>query len=341
MNDAFDRIARLAAGPLDGQGLDRATALELLDLAQRDPWAMLYQANRIRERHRGRVIRLCGIVAAKLGRCGEDCKWCSQSARHQTDVKPHALLDSDELLRRAREAAARGVDSFGFVTSGAKPTVAELDRLCGVIVRLRDEGRLTSCASLGLLDEAGARQLAAAGCRRYNHNLETSRRHYAKMVSTHKFDDRVATARAVKAAGLELCCGGLFGMGETWEDRVDLALELRAVEADTVPVNFLNPIPGTPLGDAPRLEPREGLKILALMRFLLPTRCIKVAGGRETCLRDLQSWMFYAGADSAILGNYLTPAGRAAEEDLRMIADLGLTVAAHEAAGDCPRGAIS
>jgi len=335
-----ERLSELAAGPLEGSGLQRDQALELLALAQRDPWAVLYQANRLRQRQRGQVVRLCSIVAAKVGRCPQDCKWCSQSARHRTSIQPHGLLETGELLAQARRAAEGGADSFGLVTSGASPTSDELDRLCGVIAQLRAEGRLVPCASLGMLDEQDARKLAAAGCRRYNHNLETSPRYYPQVVTTHGFEQRAATARAVKAAGMELCCGGLFGLGETWLDRVDLALEIRRLDADTVPVNFLNPIPGTPLADAPRLPPLECLVIIALMRFMLPTKCIKVAGGREVNLRDLQSWMFYAGADGCILGNYLTTPGRAAREDLQLIADLGLRPAAAALPAAAPAGQL-
>ena len=306
MADVWGDVSQLADAPLEGQGLQHDEALRLLDLAERDLWAVLYHANRIRRRHRGDTVRLCGIIAAKVGRCLEDCRWCSQSAHWRTAVQPRALLESEELLNAARRAAASGADSFGFVTSGAGPTPAELDRLCAVIRQVRGEAGVEPCASLGMLDESSARRLAAAGCRRYNHNLETSRRYYPRVVTTHSYDGRVATARAVKAAGMELCCGGLFGLGETWEDRIDLALEVRRLEADTVPVNFLNPIAGTPLAAAPRLSALECLKVIALMRFLLPRQCIKVAGGREVNLRDLQSWMFHAGADGCILGDYLT-----------------------------------
>lgn len=323
-DDSLQRVARLAAGPMKGQGLRRDDVLELLAIAGRDLEAVLHHADRIRRTHRGDTIRLCGIVAAKVGRCTEDCRWCSQSARHRTGIRAHDLLTADELLARAGEAAACGASSFGLVTSGARPTAEELDRLCEVIGRLRGEGRTAPCASLGHLDDAAARHLAQAGCHRYNHNLETSRSHFARVVTTHTYDQRLATAGAVKAAGMELCCGGLFGIGETAEDRVDLALEIARLDADTVPLNFLNPIPGTPLADAPRLTPRECLAIIAMVRFVLPTACIKVAGGREVNLRDLQSWMFRAGADGCIVGNYLTTSGRAAQDDLRMIADLGL-----------------
>jgi len=320
----------LAQVPMNGEGLSRDEALEVLRLAQDDLPAVLYHSDRIRRRHRGDVVQLCGIIAAKVGRCSEDCKWCSQSARHATGIQTRDLLSADEMLAAARSSAENRASCFGLVTSGASPTPRELDRLCDVIRELADNGPVAPCASLGILDDAAAARLAAAGCKRYNHNLETSERHFARVVTTHRWADRLATARRVKAAGMQLCCGGLFGIGEQAEDRVDLALAVRDVGADVVPVNFLNPIAGTPLGQSARLLPRECLGILAMMRFVLPTRCIKVAGGREAALRDLQSWMFLAGADGCLAGNYLTTAGRPAEDDLQMIRDLGLRPAAGE-----------
>lgn len=329
----LERAKALAAGPLEGEGLGREAALELAALAAEDLWGVMYWSNRIRRKWRGDRVHLCGIVAAKVGRCSEDCQWCSQSGRYASGVEAKGLLGEEELVGAARAAAEAGANCFGFVTSGARPTTGELERLCAAYERVRGDGRLAACASLGAIDEATARQLGAAGCRRYNHNLETSRRHYGEVVTTHSFEERVATARAVKAAGLELCSGGIFGLGETVEDRVDLALELRAVGADIVPVNFLRPMAGTPLGGRQPLEPREGLAIIALLRFMLPRQCINIAGGRELCLRDLQSWMFYAGADGCLLGNYLTYEGRSAAEDLRMIADLGLKAESGRTAG--------
>jgi len=328
------RIAELAAAPVAGQGVARDEALELLGLARDHLWDVLPWANRIRQAHRGDKVHLCGIVAAKIGRCPEDCRWCSQSGRHSAKIQSHGLLSDDELLCSARRAGQSGAGCFGLVTSGAAPTSDELDRLCGVIGRLRDQGQVSPCAGLGMLDEAAAQKLAEAGCRRYNHNLETSRAYFPEVVTTHSWDQRLATARAVKAAGMELCCGGLFGLGESDQDRVDLALAVRELDADSVPVNFLNPIAGTPLEGAQRLSPEECLAILAMMRFVLPTRCIKAAGGREANLRDRQQWMFFAGADGILIGDYLTTSGRPPAEDLQMIAALGLHPALPSRAAD-------
>jgi len=329
------RISDLATGPVAGRGLSRDEALELLALGRDRPDALIEAAERIRRAHRGNVVQLCGIVAAKAGHCSEDCRWCSQAARHATGIAAHGLLDEAALLDQARRARDDGAVCFGLVTSGATPTAADLSRLCRVIRRMRDDVGIDPCASLGMLDDAAAVQLADAGCRRYNHNLETSRRHFPRVVTTHHYDDRVATARRVKAAGMQLCCGGLFGIGESDEDRVDLALAVRELDADVTPINFLNPIPGTPLAGAARLSPEQCLAIIAMMRFVLPTRCLKVAGGREVNLGSLQSRMFAAGADGCLIGNYLTTRGRPAAEELAMVAALGRSAARPAAPGGC------
>jgi biotin synthase len=189
---------------------------------------------------------------------------------------------------------------------------------------MASDGRLLACASFGQLTPLAARQLREAGLRRYNHNLETSARYFPSVCTTHTFEDRVTTIRHAKAAGLQVCSGGIFGMGENATDRVDLAVALRELDVDSIPINFLNPIPGTPFEGLQPLAALECLRILAVYRLLFPTKDIKVAGGREACLRDLQSWIFLAGANGAILGDYLTTSGRSAEEDIQMVRDLGM-----------------
>jgi len=307
-----------------GHAIGRQDALALLAEAERDPWPLLRAADRLCRQLRGRSVYLCSIVAVKLGRCGEDCRWCAQSAHWNTGIRPHPLMAAEELLRVAQEAAEAGARNFCLVSSGGHLSPEEFD---AVLATGREIGRRTGlkmCASLGALTPEAARRLVDAGFVRYNHNLETSARYFPKVCSTHTYEDRVRSARAVRDAGLELCCGGLFGMGETDEDRVDLAMAVRDLEADVVPLNFLHPIPGTPLGDAAALEPLKILSIIAIFRLLLPDRLIKVAGGRGRNLRDLQSLAFLAGADSCIIGNYLTTTGRPPEEDLAMFRDLGL-----------------
>ena len=322
MPEVSDIAERAAAG---GQ-VTRDEALWLALDAEFDE--LLCHANRIRERFHGNVVHLCSIINARSGACAEDCKFCSQSAHHSTDVAVHPLVSQDEIVDAARAAAEIGADSFGLVTSGesACNDRGDFDAICSAAKEVDGSTDATACVSIGMLSPDDAQRLAAAGVRRINHNLETSARFFPEICSTHSHADRVETVRNAKAAGLEVCCGGIFGLGETWEDRVDLALQLRHLDADAIPINFLNPIPGTPLEGRPLLEPLEALRIIAVYRFVHPAKEIKVCGGREVTLRDLQSWMFRAGASGTMLGNYLTTEGRSAGDDLRMLADLGLTI---------------
>ena len=319
----------------EGEPIGRQEALALLASAERDPWPVLAAADRVRRRYRGLTVHLCSIVAVKLGRCGEDCRWCAQSAHWSTNIPAHGLLSTAELVRAAEAAAAAGAERFGLVTSGGRLSRPELDSVFASAAAIRERVGLGVCGSFGALSVEEARRLAAAGITRYNHNLETSARHFAGVCTTHTYDDRVRTARAVCEAGIELCCGGLFGMGETDEDRVDLALAVRDLGAHVVPLNVLHPIAGTPLADARPLAPMKILSIVAMFRLVLPDRIIKLAGGREKNLRELQPLMFFAGADSCMVGNYLTTKGRPAEDDLQLIRDLGFEIAG---AGGATRG---
>jgi biotin synthase len=318
------RLDQIAEQALAGESVGRDDAMWLAREADFDE--LLLHANRIREHFHGNVVHLCSIINAKSGECSEDCKFCSQSAHYQTDVDVHSLASGAEIVDAAREAAEIGADSFGVVTSGegACKNRDDFDAICSAAKEIGSATDAAACVSIGVLSPENAAQLVAAGVRRINHNLETSARFYPEICTTHPHARRVATVQNAKAAGLEVCCGGIFGMGETWADRVDLALQLRDLGVDAVPINFLNPIPGTPLEDRPPLPPLEALRIIALFRFVHPSKEIKVCGGREVVLRDLQSWMFRAGASGTMLGNYLTTRGRAAGDDLQMLADLGL-----------------
>lgn len=307
-----------------GEGIGRDEALDLLAAARRDPWPVWLAADRVRRRFRGRTVHLCSIAAVRIGRCSEDCRWCAQSAHWPTGVAPREWLSADDVVRAAESAQAVGAGHLGLVSSGGRLADAEFDRVLAAGRAVRHRTGLDVCASLGALTVDRGRRLAEAGFARYNHNLETSARHFPRVCTTHTWDDRRRSAQAVVEAGLELCCGGLFGIGETDEDRVDLALSVRRLGATVVPLNFLHPIPGTPLADAEPLSPAKILSIVAVFRLVLPHQIIKLAGGREKNLRDLQCLMFLAGADSCLIGNYLTTKGRPAEEDLAMIRDLGL-----------------
>jgi len=311
-----------------GERLGRDDILSLVEAGRSDPHALLYWAHRVRAERFGRAVVLCSIAAGKVGGCSEDCAWCAQSVSQGTSLVAGSRTTSDNIRAAASEAGGHGAGSFGIVNSGRKPSSDDLATVVAAAEAIAsDASGLRICASLGEVTAEQARTLAASGVTRYNHNLETSRRFYPQVVSTHAYDDRLASLDAARQAGMSLCCGGIFGLGETWADRVDLAVTLRdRVRPDVVPLNFLHPIPGTPLGGNTPLTPMEILTIIAVFRLVLPTVDLKVAGGREINLRDMQSWIFHAGATSCLIGNYLTTPGRTPPEDLQMIADLGLEV---------------
>jgi biotin synthase len=317
-------VASCARRAERGEALGREDALRLLAAARDDPWPVWRAADRVRRRFHGRAVHLCSIAAVKVGRCGEDCRWCAQSGHWPTAVEPHALLPTEEVVRAAEAAEANGAGHFGLVSSGGALSDDEFDAVLDAGRAVRRRTRLEVCGSLGALTPDRARRLVEAGFSRYNHNLETSARHFPTVCTTHTWADRVRTARLARDAGLALCCGGLFGIGETDADRVDLALALRDLEPAAVPINTLHPIPGTPLAGAEPVAPVEILSLAAVFRLLLPRQTVSMAGGRERNLRDLQCLMFAAGVDGCLIGHYLTTRGRRPEEDLAMIRDLGL-----------------
>lgn len=319
-----DTMAAITTQVIAGQPISREQAEQLVKIDADQLHNLFRGATRIREHFVGRAVRCCSIVSAKTGRCSEDCGFCSQSAHFKTHVQGLAVLEAEQVLEAARQAAAGGANSFGIVNSGYGPTDAEVERWGAVVAEVRKMGHTRACASLGIVNQQQAHRLAELGVQRYNHNLQTSRRHFPNIIQTHSYDERLQTLHHLKAAGISVCSGALFGMGETWEDRLDLAFELREMGIDVVPINFLIPIDGTPLQGSDPLEPMECLKIIAIYRHILPKQEIKICGGRERNLRDLQSWIFYAGADSFLIGNYLTTYGRSPEEDRRMVRDLGL-----------------
>lgn len=299
---------------------DEARALVTADLD-----TLLLEAGRARQRRFGNRVHLCAITNARSGSCSEDCAFCAQSAHSRAASPAHAMRAADELVRDAREADRQCVSCFGMVTSGrAAVTGDERARLLDALRTARGSMRACVSASIGALDDGIIAALKDAGITRIHHNLETSRRFFPRICTTHSYDERLDTVRRALAAGLDVCCGGLFGMGEEWDDRIDLAFELRGLGIRSVPVNFLNPVAGTHLAAQPLLAPREALRIIAVFRLILPDAHISVAGGRQVVLRDLQSWIFHAGASGMMIGNYLTTAGRNVDDDLAMLADLGL-----------------
>ena len=286
-------------------------------------FALFAGANRIREAFRGNRVDLCSIINAKSGGCTEDCSYCAQSARAKTNIKTYPLMDGQEILRAALRARDFGAKRFCIVTSGRRPGRNELDGIARAIGLVREAG-LLPCATLGLLEAEDLRLLKDAGLERYHHNLETSRRFFAEICRTHTYDEKLRTIRAAKEAGLSVCCGGIFGLGEEWRDRIEMAFEIKRLGADSVPLNFLIPVAGTPLGGREMLVPFEALKIISLYRFLLPEKEVRVCGGRPQCLGEYNDFVFRAGADGLLIGDYLTEKGRSPEADLQLIRQQGL-----------------
>jgi biotin synthase len=322
MNQQIEQFAKQILG---GQLLEREQIDALSELSTQHLDDLLYWANEIRKAGFGNKVKMCSIIPGRMGGCSEDCAFCAQSMHYDTAVdKTPQVLSDGQIMDAAAEAKSKGVPNFGIVYSGKKVSQAELDRLVALTKRIKTELGMGVCMSLGIVSEENMQRLADAGVVRFNHNLETSERHFAEVVTTHKYQDRVKTIEAGHKAGMGVCAGGIFGIGETEPDRIDMALELRRLGVDMVPMNFLHPIEGTPLANAETMPPREILRIVALYRFILPKTHLKVAGGRVLNLRDMQSWIFQAGCTAILSGNYLTTAGRNVEDDLQMLKDLGL-----------------
>ncbi|MDH5298406.1 MAG: biotin synthase BioB [Desulfobulbaceae bacterium] len=298
---------------LSGQ-LDQMRRLPLPEL--------MAEALRVKLARRGDAFSLCSIINAKSGQCGEDCRFCVQSARYHTDAPVYPLVDADKILTAAREAQRIGARHFSIVTSGRGLTGADLDRVVEMVAMVRDRVGIRVCASLGILARHDFERLRAAGLSRYHHNLETSREFFPRVVTTHSFAHRIETIAAAREAGLEVCAGGIFGLGESEEDRISMALSLRECQVDSVPINVLIPLPGTPLAEARPLAMAEILRSIALYRLIMPEKPIRLAAGRETALGDFLSSALMAGADGMMIGGYLTQRGRSPEADQRLVAEM-------------------
>mgnify|MGYP001341192521 FL=1 len=322
-----DRIHALADRIMAGGSVDRDEALWMFDLeSQADVTDLMSAANRLREHFKGNKIHLCSIVNAKAGGCSENCKFCSQSAAYTTESPRYGFIDPEPVSEASKEAEQNNVTAVGLVAAwkGLREGPV-LDEVCDRIREMAADGKVRPDASLGLIDsQQVADRLKDAGLACYGHNLESSRRFFPEHCTTHTFEDRLQTIKYLKNAGIKICSGGIIGMGETREDRCDMAMQLREIGASVVPVNFLNPIEGTPYETMKPLAPMEILKTIACFRFILPQQEIMVAGGRTVNLRDLQSMVFMAGASALMVGNYLTTLNQPAEQDLQMLKDLGL-----------------
>jgi biotin synthase len=289
---------------------------------------LLWEADRLRRLHRKNRIELCSIVNAKSGSCSEDCRFCAQSARHKTDIDTYPLLSVDKIVKAADTAHANMASCFGIVTSGRSlKSAKEIASICRAVRGIKERFPAMKCSvSLGVLDKGAMRELKAAGADRFHHNLETSKDFFPRVCTTHTYKERLMTIESAGRAGFSICSGGLFGLGESRSDRLKLALQLRALEVSSVPLNFLHPIKGTSLENARPMPPAEILRTIAMFRLILPKADIKICGGRAVNLRSLQPLIFLAGANGMMIGNYLTQPGQDPASDLQMIRDLGLRV---------------
>ncbi|MFH1479448.1 MAG: biotin synthase BioB [Candidatus Omnitrophota bacterium] len=306
-----------------GKELGFEEAMKLLGSEQVDLPLLMHAANKIRHDHCGDRIDLCSLINAKSGLCKEDCKFCAQSAKYNTGCSVYPLVDTEKIIEEARIAKKNGATNFCIVISGTGPTKEDFKKIKLAIEKIKKEVGINVDCSLGKLDEDMAKALVSLGIERYNHNLETSEDFYKSICSTHNYSSRLGSTKMLKDTGLDLCCGGIIGLGESNVDRLNLAFTLKELGVGCVPINILDPRKGTPLENVKQLSPLDIIKVVAVFRLILKKAIIKVAGGRESVLGDLQSLAFMAGANGMIIGGYLTTKGRSVEEDLKMVKDLG------------------
>lgn len=319
------QIISLGEKILNGYQTTYQDALSLSSVDEADIPLLSAYANKIRLKYTGKHVDMCGIINARAGMCSEDCKFCAQSAHNDANSPEYPLLNKDELLAQAKMLEQQGARRISLVTSGkGMQGDPDFEYILTALQEIIASTGLKVCANLGTIDCIQAQRLCKAGVKRYAHNLETSKKYYPAICSTHPYEERFETILAAKKAGLELCCGGIVGMGESWDDRIQMALVLKELGVQSIPVNILNPLKGTALQDVTPPSPLEILKIFAIFRFILPDRVIRPAGGRELNLRDMQGTLMLGGANGLIIGNYLTFSGRNSDIDFQMVQDAGL-----------------
>ena len=304
------------------------TKQELLDLYNKPLTELIEISHKITEDNFANSVEACSIVSAKTGACSENCKYCAQSKHNHADIECHPLLDVDTVKKAALSAKENGANHFCIVTSGTAPTRKDFENILKMVKEVASIDGLHCCASLGLLSEDEIKELKDAGLERYNHNINTSKNYHKNICSTHNFEDRVHTVEMIKKHGIEACCGVIIGMGESREDRIDMALSLKKLNPKTVPINFLNPIKGTPLEDYEnKIDEEEILKTICIFRIVLPKTLLRYAGGRTTRLSKYnQKLGIIAGINSLLVGNYLTTTGSKSEEDEKMLEQLDLAM---------------
>lgn len=315
----------LAEKVIQGYEVTREEAVALVQAPDEELLEIMHSAYLIRHRYYGNKVKLNMIINTKSGLCPEDCGYCSQSIVSEAPIDKYAWLTKEKIIEGAQESIRRKAGTYCIVASGRRPTDKEIDHVIEAVKEIRETTDLKICCCLGFLNEDHAQKLGEAGVHRYNHNLNTSQENYKNITSTHTYEDRVETVNKVKESGMSPCSGAIFGMGESDEEAVDIAFSLRRLDADSIPCNFLNSIDGTPLEGRKELNPRKCLKLLAMMRFVNPTKEIRMAGGREVNLRSMQAMGLYA-ANSIFVGDYLTTAGQEPTADWGMIEDLGFEI---------------
>jgi biotin synthase len=319
-------IKNIEKNVLEGQDISFEEAMKLADIEEKgDIVELCKSANNIREFFCGKEVDLCTIMNAKSGRCTEDCKFCAQSAYYKTNVEEYELVSKKAALKLANENENEGVNRFSLVTSGRGPSDSDFEKILDIYEELNKEIKIDLCASLGILRYEQLLKLKEKGITMYHHNLETSREYYKNICTTHSYDERIATINAAKKAGMAICCGGIIGLGESIEDRVVLAFQLKNLGVRSIPVNVLNPIKGTPLEDSKALSQKEILKTIAIFRFVNPKAYIRLAGGRNR-IDEFGKNCFNAGANATITGNYLTTSGNKICNDKEMVSKLKLKV---------------
>ncbi|WP_373478903.1 biotin synthase BioB [Geminocystis sp.] len=324
-------LTQLSNKILNGYKINREEALRLTEIeGEENILSLCEYADKIRQGCCGNIVDLCSIVNIKSGNCSENCSFCSQSAHHQGEDSPiYGLKSTEEILEYAKAADAAGAKRFCLVSQGRgikynSPKSNEFEEVLTTVKEIIAQTNLKPCCALGEVTLEQAQALKEAGVTRYNHNLESSVNFYEKIVTTHTWQDRVNTVKNLKQAGIQACTGGIMGMGETWTDRVDLAMSLRELEVESVPINLLNPREGTPLGNEKKLTPLEAVKAIAIFRFILPTQILRYAGGREAVLGEWQRQGLKSGINAMLIGNYLTTLGQSPEDDHAMLTELGL-----------------
>ncbi|WP_462132807.1 biotin synthase BioB [Veillonella tobetsuensis] len=323
---SYHKILSITDRILNGGEITKEEAIELIHTPDEDTMILLAMADKIKQHFNDNSVDICAIVNARSGKCPENCKFCAQSAHHNTGVQEYPFMDDDSLLEAAKKAKEAGAIRFSIVTSGRNTSNPnEFNQILRVLKQIREEVGLEICCSLGLLTYEQALQLKEVGVTRYHSNIETAPSHFPDICTTHSYEDKMFTIDNAKKAGIRVCSGGILGLNETLEQRVEMAFELKRLNIDSIPLNILNPIKGTPFEDNKALKPMEILRTFAVFRFILPKALIRTAGGREVNLRDLQSYALKGGLNGIMVGGYLTTGGRSPQDDLQMIDDLELT----------------